>query len=70
MKGKRKDPEIEDEMRPEYDFGKMKLVGRGVYAERYRAGTKFFLIDDEQGAKERDSKEDTLNESRNIPHPR
>ena len=27
-----------DEMRPEYDFSKMKLVGRGIYAEQYREG--------------------------------
>src|SRR5437870_1322542 len=26
----------DDEMRPEYDFSKLKLVGRGIYAERYR----------------------------------
>lgn len=33
------------EMRPEYDFSKMKLVGRGIYAERYRSGTNIVLLD-------------------------
>ena len=65
----RKKAEPEGELHPEYDLSKLKFVGRGIYAERYRAGTRFFLIDDEQDAKERDSKEDTLNESGNIPTP-
>ncbi len=34
-----------DEMRAEYDFSKMKLVGRGIYAERYRSGTNIVLLD-------------------------
>ena len=29
----------------EYDFSKMKLVGRGIYAERYRSGTNIVLLD-------------------------
>jgi hypothetical protein len=41
---KKKD-ENSDEMRPEYDFSKMKLVGRGIYAERYRSGTNLVLLD-------------------------
>jgi hypothetical protein len=45
MKGKRKESELEDEMRPEYDFSKMKLVGRGIYAERYRSGTNLVLLE-------------------------
>ncbi|HYR77018.1 MAG TPA: hypothetical protein VEM96_14355 [Pyrinomonadaceae bacterium] len=45
MKGKRKESELEDEMRPEYDFSKLKFVGRGIYAERYRAGTRIFLLE-------------------------
>ncbi|HYX27314.1 MAG TPA: hypothetical protein VE863_02010 [Pyrinomonadaceae bacterium] len=35
----------DDEMLPEYDFSKMKLVGRGIYAERYRSGTNLVLLD-------------------------
>jgi hypothetical protein len=35
----------DDEMLPEYDFSKMKLVCRGVYAERYRSGTNLVLLD-------------------------
>ena len=57
-------------MRPEYDFSKMKLVGRGIYAERYRAGTKFFLLEDEQDVKERVPKEDNPNERWNISNSR
>ena len=34
-----------DELRPEYDFSKMKLVGRGIYAERYRSGTNLVLLE-------------------------
>src|SRR5436190_24372550 len=45
MRRKRKTSELEDEMRPEYDFSKMKLVGRGIYAERYRSGTNIVLLD-------------------------
>lgn len=38
-------PESEDELRSEYDFSKMKFVGRGIYAERYRSGTNLVLLD-------------------------
>ena len=38
----------DDEMRPEYDFAKMKFVGRGIYAERYRAGVKFLTYDNDR----------------------
>lgn len=34
-----------DDMRAEYDFRKMKLVGRGIYAQRYRSGTNIVLLD-------------------------
>lgn len=44
MKGKRKESELKDEMRPEYDFSKMKIVGRGIYAKRYRSGTNLVLL--------------------------
>jgi len=42
---KNKTDELEDEMRPEYDFSKLKLVGRGIYANRYRSGTNLVLLE-------------------------
>lgn len=43
---KKKENKVQDEdMSPEYDFSKMKLVGRGIYAERYRSGTNIVLLD-------------------------
>ncbi|HMF57875.1 MAG TPA: hypothetical protein VK619_16145 [Pyrinomonadaceae bacterium] len=35
----------DDDLLPEYDFSKMKLVGRGIYAERFRSGTNLVLLD-------------------------
>jgi ABC-type tungstate transport system permease subunit len=35
----------DDELRPEYDFSKMKIVGRGIYAKRYRSGTNLVLLE-------------------------
>jgi len=45
MRRKPKASELEDEMRAEYDLSKMKLVGRGIYAKRYRSGTNIVLLD-------------------------
>lgn len=45
MKKKEAKIDIDDDMLPEYDFSKMKLVGRGIYAERYRSGTNIVLLD-------------------------
>ena len=42
---KKKRDEFSDEMRPEYDVRKLKFVGRGIYAERYRSGTNIVLLD-------------------------
>jgi hypothetical protein len=42
---KKKADESSDEMRPEYDLRKLKFVGRGIYAERYRSGTNLVLLD-------------------------
>ena len=42
---KKKISENFDEMRPEYDLRKLKFVGRGIYAERYRSGTNLVLLD-------------------------
>jgi len=37
--------ELEDELRTEYDFSKMKGGVRGKYVDRYRAGTNVVLLD-------------------------
>lgn len=37
--------ELEDELRPEYDFSKMVGGVKGKYVERYRAGTNLVLLD-------------------------
>jgi hypothetical protein len=37
--------ELEDELRPEYDFSKLTGGVRGKYVERYRAGTNLVLLD-------------------------
>ena len=37
--------ELEDELRPEYDFSKMAGGIKGKYVERYRAGTNLVLLD-------------------------
>lgn len=42
---KRKADKVADEMRPEYDLSKLKLVGRGIYAKRYRSGTNLVLLE-------------------------
>jgi hypothetical protein len=41
------DNEIDDELRPEYDFSQLKGGVRGKYVERYRAGTNLVLLDPE-----------------------
>ena len=45
MKKKVNKAELEDDLLPEYDFSKMKLVGRGIYAKRFRSGTNLALLD-------------------------
>ena len=45
MKKKVKKPDVDDDMLPEYDFSKMRMVGRGIYAERFRSGTNLVLLD-------------------------
>jgi hypothetical protein len=42
---KKKNDENADEMRPEYDLSKLKFVGRGIYAKRFRSGTNIVLLD-------------------------
>lgn len=36
--------EMEDELRPEYDFSQLKNRVRGKYAERYKEGTNLILL--------------------------
>ena len=44
MKKRTKKPNRPDELRPEYDFAKLKGGVRGKYAARYRAGTNLVLL--------------------------
>jgi hypothetical protein len=37
--------ELEDELRPEYDFAQMAGGVKGKYIERYRAGTNLVLLE-------------------------
>ncbi|MEQ8849666.1 hypothetical protein [Botrimarina sp.] len=39
------DNELDDDLRPEYDFSKMKSRGRGLYVDRFREGTNVVLLD-------------------------
>lgn len=41
---KKKDNEADD-LRPEYDLPKLKFIGRGIYAQRYRSGTNLVLLE-------------------------
>ncbi len=45
MRRKTKAPDLDDELRPEYDLRTLKFVGRGIYAERFRSGTNLALLD-------------------------
>jgi hypothetical protein len=45
MKKKVNKEELEDDLLPEYVFSKMKLIGRGIYAKRFRSGTNLALLD-------------------------
>jgi hypothetical protein len=45
MRKKATKAELDDDLLPEYDLSKMKLVGRGIYAERYRSGTNLVLLE-------------------------
>ena len=43
-KKEKKPIEDDDEMRPEYDLSKLKLAGRGIYAERFRRGANLVQL--------------------------
>lgn len=45
MKNKINEADPDDDMPAEYDFSKMRMVGRGIYAKRFRAGTNVVLLD-------------------------
>jgi len=45
MKKKVSESDLDDDILPEYDFSKMKIVGRGIYADRFRSGTNLALLD-------------------------
>jgi hypothetical protein len=45
MAMKKEVDELEDELRPSYDFPKMSGGVRGKYVERYRSGTNVVLLD-------------------------
>jgi len=42
---KKKNDNESVEMRPEYDLANLKFVGRGIYADRFRAGTNLVKLD-------------------------
>lgn len=42
---KKVENEMEDELRPEYDFAQMQGGVRGKYIERYRLGTNLVRLD-------------------------
>jgi hypothetical protein len=59
--------ESEDELRPEYDLSKMKLVGRGIFAERFRRGTNLAqLIERDRLANEEEAEVDDLRPEYNF----
>ncbi len=39
--------DLNDDLRPEYDFSRMKPVGRGLYAARYKAGRSIRILEDD-----------------------
>lgn len=45
MKKQANKADLEDDLLQEYDYSKMKLVGRGIYAERFKSGTNLELLD-------------------------
>ncbi|HET9712903.1 MAG TPA: hypothetical protein VFP64_13500, partial [Pyrinomonadaceae bacterium] len=52
----KKGSEEEENLRPEYDFGKLPGHVRGKYAERYREGTNLVLLDPDVAAAFPDAK--------------
>ena len=52
----KKDNGEEDDLRPEYDFSKLKGHVRGKYVDRYREGTNLVLLDPDVAAAFPDAK--------------
>ena len=44
MKKKIENRPLTDDLRSEYDFSSLKMVGRGIYAKRYKAGTNIVVL--------------------------
>ncbi len=53
---KKIETEEEDDLRPEYDFSRIKGRVRGKYADRYREGTNLVLLDPDVAAAFPDAK--------------
>jgi hypothetical protein len=67
LKKEQRKAESDDEMRPEYDFSKLKLIGRGIYAERFRRGTNLAeLIERDRRANEQKADVDDLSPEHNL----
>jgi len=64
MKKKVKKSDVDDDMLPEYDFSKMRMVGRGIYAERFRSGTNLVLLDHD--VREAFPDDQTINETLRV----
>lgn len=60
---KKKDEDLDD-MRPEYDLRKLKFVGRGIYADRYRSGTNIVRLD--QDVREAFPDDESVNEALRV----
>jgi hypothetical protein len=55
------DAEMEDELRPEYDFSQIEGGVKGKYVERYQSGTNLVLLD--PNVAQAFSTKDTVNEA-------
>lgn len=58
---KKDNAEEQDDLRPEYEFSKLKGHVRGKYVERYREGTNLVLLDPDVAAAFPDAK--TVNDA-------
>ena len=61
MKKEKRPMEDDDEMRAEYDLSKLKLVGRGIYAERFRRGSNLAELVELDRQLDDDSDQDQMN---------
>jgi hypothetical protein len=59
---KETDNEMQNELRPEYDFSRMKGGIRGKYVERYRSGANLVILDSDEGFPTDDKKVRPLEE--------